>query len=416
MAPSDSGIASGSGSMALSGLGAPSQLPSENATNEDNNLPDPGSLGDHQNGPPDANKSEGPVSYDCRIEEIQIMNELIKLIQNANLGDDHCGLGPDFIFHLRNPPEYSLTLDDPDVRLSIDVYLATTNASQEVYNAVREGVLRRYPDSQMLSFDRVKHQVAELSGVFPIIHDMCVNSCLAYTSPWAQYEHCPYCGEERYDQQKSNRTHRVSRQNFVTIPIGPQLQALWRTPEGAHNMRYQQRCTAEILAELENNGGNISVYNDILCGSDYLDQVIEGKIQSGNMVLILSVNGAQLYQMKASDTWIYIWVVVDHAPEARYKKKYVLPSGFIPGPLPPKNTDSYFFPGLHHLSAIQKEGLRVWDTSIGHVITSNIFFLLGCADVMGMAPMSGLVGHHGKNGCRVYCSLPGRHKRGLPHY
>jgi len=38
------------------------------------------------------------------------------------------------------------------------------------------------------------------------------------------------------------------------------------------------------------------------------------------------------------------------------------------------------------------------------------------ADGPGMTYLNGLVGHHGKNGCHLFCSLPGRHKRGKPHY
>jgi hypothetical protein len=47
---------------------------------------------------------------------------------------------------------------------------------------------------------------------------------------------------------------------------------------------------------------------------------------------------------------------------------------------------------------------------------SHPFFGLGTADCPGMTYLNGLVGHHGKNGCRLFCSLPGRHKRGKPHY
>ena len=63
--------------------------------------------------------------------------------------------------------------------------------------------------------------------------------------------------------------------------------------------------------------------------------------------------------MKASACWIYIWVVLNLAPERRYKKKHVLISGFIPGLNNPKNLDSFLLPGLQHLVALQKEGLMI---------------------------------------------------------
>lgn len=132
------------------------------------------------------------------------------------------------------------------------------------------------------------------------------------------------------------------------------------------------------------------------------------------MVLMLSMDGAQLYEHKASDCWIYIWIIFDLSPELRYKKKYVLPSGFIPGK--PKIVDSFLFPGLHHLSALQHEGIKIWDASEDVVFQSKPFFALGTADGPGMTYLNGLVGHHGKHGCRLYCPVTGRHKPNGTHY
>ena len=59
---------------------------------------------------------------------------------------------------------------------------------------------------------------------------------------------------------------------------------------------------------------------------------------------------------------MYIWVVFSLDPSThRYKKVAVLFGGVIPGPNKPKVLESFLFPGLHHLSAIQKEGLMIWD-------------------------------------------------------
>ena len=117
------------------------------------------------------------------------------------------------------------------------------------------------------------------------------------------------------------------------------------------------------------------------------------------MVLMLSIDGAQLYQSKQSDCWIYIWVVFDLPPNKQYKKKYVLPGGFILGPNKPKNVDSFLFPGLHHAATIAKEGLRVWDAHQDIVFTSNPFIFLGTADGPGMTYLNGLTGHSGAQGC-----------------
>jgi len=323
---------------------SPEASPPEDPLDDDNNdgQPDQGSLNDIDRSaqqppspwPQQENPSgqqnevgEDPQVFECRIEELRISNELIRMVRNAKLGDTYCMLGPEFVSRIRNPPAEPLVLDDPDLHASLDLYLATANSSQETYIRVREGVLRRTPEVKMLSLERIKSKVAELSGVYPIIHDMCINSCLAYTGVWKDLTCCPTCGEPRYYRGKA-------RQKFYTLPIGPQLQALWRSPEGARNMRYREQRTQELLAELTGNNGSLAAYDDIFCGSDYLNQVIEGKIQSGDMALMFSLDGAQLYQSKASDTWIAIWVVLDCAPGIRYKKKPRSPWFLRSGPKP----------------------------------------------------------------------------------
>jgi hypothetical protein len=216
--------------------------------------------------------------------------------------------------------------------------------------------------------------------------------------------------------KKKNKIKKRTRQQFLTIPIGPQLQALWRSPEGAINMRYQERRTKELLTELQENGGKLLAYDDILCGSDYLSAVKSGHIKPGDTVLMFSVDGAQLYRSKTSDCWMQIWIIINHSPDTRYKKIHVLPGTIIPGPNKPKALDSFHFPSLHHLAAIQNEGLKIWDASQKATFVSNPFFLLACADGPAMAALNGFVGHHGKAGCRTYCPLKGRHKPGGSHY
>ena len=58
-------------------------------------------------------------------------------------------------------PQEILTLDDPDERLSIDIFLSVTNASEATYNSVIAGIIRRYPDSRVLTYHRVKRLITQ---------------------------------------------------------------------------------------------------------------------------------------------------------------------------------------------------------------------------------------------------------------
>ncbi|KAJ7686280.1 hypothetical protein B0H17DRAFT_1013625, partial [Mycena rosella] len=172
------------------------------------------------------------------IEDFQITNKFIELLRTASLDDETEALDPDIIYHLRNPPEEPPKLD-ADERLSIDLFLSVTNASMETYNAVRDAILRRHPDDNILSYHSVKKLVSVLSGVFYVTRDMCVNTCIAYTGPFHSLSTCPYCAEPRYDPKRP--ATKIPRKQFNTILIGPQLQALRRSPEGAAEMRYREQ-------------------------------------------------------------------------------------------------------------------------------------------------------------------------------
>ena len=136
-----------------------------------------------------------------------------------------------------------------------------------------------------------------------------------------------------------------------------------------------------------------------------LSEVILGQMTW--LVLLLSIDGAQLYAKKQPDCWISIWIILDHAPDARYMKKHVSPGTFIPGPNKPKNADSFLYPSLHHLAALQREGLKIWDAQDGRVFTSYPYLALATADGPGMTYLNGLVGHQGAFGCRLYCPMKG---------
>jgi hypothetical protein len=345
----------------------------------------------------------------ARLKDIKLSMEFIKALESASLDDEHNRLESHYIHRLRNPPTSRADVTDPDFRLGLDLFLASIKSSQDTYTLSRDAILRRHPDDEIPSYDQMKRRIAEITGVVSIVDDMCRNSCIAYTGPFANFDACPECGAPRLDPL----TKKAER-HLYTIPLGPQLQAQWRDDEGAKRMGYRRAKTDEIIAELQRTGGVLSGFSDFLHSSEYLERVRTGRIKEADMVLMLSIDGAQLYEHKASDCWIYIWIVFDLAPDLRYKKRYVLPGGFIPGK--PKIMDSFLFPGLHHLAALQREGLRIWDASRGEVFVSKPFLALNTADSPGMTHLNGLVGHHGKYGCRLYCPIPGRHKPGGSHY
>lgn len=347
------------------------------------------------------------------IENLALSQDMINAIKNATLEDDiH---DEDTLRNLRHPP-HAAPFVDPITRLSIDIFLPLSNGSQQMYNAVRLALARHDPNLLIHSYAVIKKKVENITLVTKIETDMCINSCIAYTGPFSALQECPKCHERRHEDSHPGSQNRKPRKRFYTIPLGPQLQALWRSPEGADRMRYRERKTREIIRELERNDGQVSAYEDVFNGQEYLQAVDRGDIGDNDVMCMFSLDGAQLYRDKSSDCWFFIWVIFNLSPDLRYKKRSILPAGFVPGPKAPVNTESFLLPSFRHFSALQKEGLKVWDGRTQQELISRPFFMFGTADTLGLPIISGLVGHSGSHGCRLYCGFKGRRKMGKSMY
>ena len=366
--------------------------------------------------PEDASDEDEEVN-ESHLEHLRISQQIIREISMATLDDGK--LDASVVNELRNPQEDPPNeLRDPDVRLSIDVFISCKHASQKTYKSVCESIKRRYPDSNLLSYYSVNKMVAKISGVVSIADDMCVNSCLAYVGPFKDLEQCSVCSEPRYTNAQNNTPVK----QLCTIPLGPQIQALRRSPEGAAAKRYCDEKTTAILDAFDLLG-NDQIYDDIFSGEDFLAMHERLNLTVNDTTVMFSLDGAQLYQDKKSDTWIAVWIVLEYNPNTRHKTKCVLPALIIPGPNKPKNvdsSDSFMFCSFHHLSALQREngrhGLSVWDAGQNAIVQSRVIFILGTADAVGLTEIDGRVGHHGAHGCRIGCRMQGRHKPGSGHY
>ncbi|RDX40842.1 hypothetical protein OH76DRAFT_1459357 [Lentinus brumalis] len=338
--------------------------------------------------------------------------EYVDFVQNATLKS--CGMDKESRDRLRNPPRGVPDLsEDPTLRLALRQFIANGH-SEAAYEANRRACMEEHPERELPSLKSIKKTVEELTGIKPIVTDMCENSCLAYTGPHKNLKECPICPERapRYDIHKGKN---VPRRTFDTYPLGPQAQALMRNRECAERMHHRRKVTAELKAKLA-LGETWDVAEDIYYSKDFMDAVDDGIINPDDMLLMFSVDGAQLYESKASDCYIYIWVLFDMSPKLRYKKRYVLPGAIIPGPRKPQDLESFLLPGLMHISALQKTGLRIWDAADERMYITHPIIIFATADCVGMPYINGLVGHSGAQGCRFWCPMRSRHKRGTGYY
>lgn len=354
---------------------------------------------------------EGEPDTGIYIPTLQVTMRNIRELKNATLEDS--GMASDDVDRLRDPGPTRCTLDMSDTHLvkALRHFIYSTDTSRDHYETIRKVNMAAYPGDEFLSFDQAKRTLKKISGVVPMKHDMCTSSCAAFTGAYSDLEACPYCSAPRY------HANGQPRRQFTTIPIGPVLQSFYASPQIAVEMHYLEKRLTKISDYLRTHNGQMEAYDDTACSHDLLQAWASGRFTKDDIALQLSIDGAQLYRDKASDCWMFIWIIHNLHPGLRYTKSFVIPGSFVPGPNKPREIDSYLFPSLYHLVAIQREGLKIFDASTSTEIRRSIpIIVVASADSPGAASMSGFVGHSGKQGCRVYCGITGRRRDGDPHY
>ena len=178
-------------------------------------------------------------------------------LSTATLADPVAKLSLQALERLRDPPRRPLFIDNAGHCHSISTYLATEHSSEDAYEKICHSTAQNFSGAlgieDLLSFHKVENLIEGMTGVEKVQHDMCPNSCLAFTGPYSDDVQCPLCGVSRWNQERlqcTNGRSRVPAKQFTTIPLGPQLQALYHDPNQAHQMHYLYECTQQILAEL----------------------------------------------------------------------------------------------------------------------------------------------------------------------
>ena len=124
--------------------------------------------------------------------------EFILALNAASLDGPVAKLSQDALERLRDPPGHLIPIEDQGTHFSILTYLALENSSQVAYNRVCNAARKEFFDSRgidtLLSFHNVEKVIASHTGVVFVEHDMCRNSCIAYTGPFSHLETCPTCG------------------------------------------------------------------------------------------------------------------------------------------------------------------------------------------------------------------------------
>lgn len=168
------------------------------------------------------------------LTELRLGNDFIRELQDASLKGRHSGLDLETLDRLKNPPHTRFALESqPDLLLAFELFLGSLKASVDVYNTARQSVMRRHPDDNLPSYEQMKKILADITGVRSVVNPMCRNSCIAFTGPFIDLDHCPKCNEPKRCPISGAYCE------FHTMLIGPILQALWRDPHSAQQFNYR---------------------------------------------------------------------------------------------------------------------------------------------------------------------------------
>jgi hypothetical protein len=168
--------------------------------------------------------------------------------------------------------------------------------------------------------------------------------------------------------------------------------------------------------EILTDKGQLPSHKDVFSGSALLKAFADNKIALHDTLLMISCDGAQIYQSKTSDCWFGIATILNLPPDICYSRDEVLPNLLIPRPHKPDNLPSFYYPLLHQFAALMKQGVNITDGEDSESYCSKVHLVLAGADGPGLTTFDGGVGHTGAAGCRLHCPLRGRHKPGVGTY
>ncbi|KIK77488.1 hypothetical protein PAXRUDRAFT_166691, partial [Paxillus rubicundulus Ve08.2h10] len=125
----------------------------------------------------------------------------IQELRNASTTDPVAKLSDEVLDQLCNPPSVPLVIDNPSVHHSISTYLALEHLSQVACEAICHSSKHNFgvaPGAEdILTFQNIERHIRIHTGVEPLLHDMCPNTCHACTRPFSILNECHICQKSR---------------------------------------------------------------------------------------------------------------------------------------------------------------------------------------------------------------------------
>lgn len=196
-------------------------------------------------------------------------------------------------------------------------------------------------EQETITLYQAKKFITKRVPIKAILVDMCINSCIAFTSTFSDLTQCPICNEPRFYLEGSKKGQPRKVASYFSLIERLKLQ--FGNYERAQLMLY--RSTYQTIPGL---------YKDIFDGTLYLQHLSDGLFSDPrDLVLTGSLDGYQIFRQKRDDCWVIMFINCNLPPHLRVKKQNLLVGAIIPGPKAPNNMNSFFVPIVNELKKLE---------------------------------------------------------------
>jgi hypothetical protein len=299
---------------------------------------------------------------------------------------------------------YNLTQID-ELCIEAFNYLVDTDITGRAFSKLPRAFPSRLHD--LPSEKVVRNHVAKLAGIKGVRIDCCVNSCIAYTGVYKDLRVCPYrgCKEPRFEPDPDKPGQERTRRFFQYIPLIPRLINLYRDPDTAKKLMYRtDRTPVEGAVKDIFDAGHYHRLKRrrVNVGGETFDH--RHFELDTDIALGLSTDGFGPFKARNQTCWPLLLFNYNLHPSIRTHLEHVLCLGVIPGPLSPKDLDSFLAPLIDELETLAR-GVPAYDSVRKRGFCLRAFLLTCFGDMPAIAKVMCMKGHNGKSPCRACCIL-----------
>lgn len=274
--------------------------------------------------------------------------------------------------------------------------------SEKTFNEMRVSFCHKiHIDSAWVILQRI----ATLSGIKPVLYDCCINSCVAYTGSFQYDLHCKFCRERRFKSDK-----KTPRSSFSYLPIIPQLQGYFKSPEMVDLLSYRHKYapSSDMIRDVFD-----SQHYRHLCETqvviDGVRQRHEHFSHPDDIALGICLDSYLMFDQRRKGPSATPILLQNYnlPPQLRTHLNMLICAGLIPGPKQPKNIALFLAPLEEELVTLAgQNGVETYHCVNDAIFPLHAYSIIAMGDIVAIEKLMGLRGHNSFSPCQS-CNIKG---------